>query len=70
MSIYCETLQEATAVISDEWKSRRQKPALFAKVRIRFGEKYMIDYDINTTPPDVAPIDDLMHTVDGIIRRA
>lgn len=70
MAIYQETYDEAKEVIINGWTRDQSKPQLFAKVRIKFGEKYMIDYVETYFRPGIEVIEDLKGRVDEICTTA
>jgi len=61
MAIYRNTYEETKRTIEENWTSNGAKPNLFAHVRIRFGEKYMIDYTETYICSGIEVIDDLVH---------
>lgn len=63
MAIYEETYDAAAKVIRSGWVERQSRPNLFAHVRIRFGEKYMIDYTETHIRPGIEVIEDLRHQI-------
>lgn len=70
MAIYEDTYDEAKNVIVNGWIKNRSKPHLFAQVRIRFGEKWMVDYTETQIRPGIEVIEDLIERVDEICASA
>lgn len=69
MAIYEETYSEAEKVIRDGFNRDGSKPHLFAKVKIRFGEKYMVDYTESYIRPGIEVIEDFKSQIDEICNR-
>jgi hypothetical protein len=68
MAIYKDTYDEAKNTILENWNSNRSKPTLFARVSIRFGEKYMIDYSETYIRPGIEVVEDLKNQIDGLCK--
>jgi|GEM_PF-6062395 len=66
MAIYKDTYEEAERTITENWTSNGSKPNLFAHVKIRFGEKYMIDYSERFINPEIEVLEDLIQKIDYI----
>lgn len=66
MAIYKETYNEAKNTIIENWIEHKSKPLLFAKVKIRFGDKYMLDYTESHFRPGIELIDNFEGQLDGI----
>ena len=68
MAIYKDTLDDAVQVVTDSWNRDKSKPFLFAKVRLKFGEKYMLDYVETQIRPGIEVIEDLSGRIGDICK--
>jgi len=68
MAIYEDTYNEAEETIKRNWNDSRSKPKLFAKVRIKFGDKYLLDYSESTFKPGISVLEDFSHKINLILK--
>jgi hypothetical protein len=64
MACYVNSYEEAVEFVRSNAPA---KPGIFAKVRITFGEKYMIDYEARVIPNNIQLITDLRPKLDEIL---
>ena len=67
MSIYKNSYEDAIETINTNWNSKRSKPLLFAKVKIKFGEKYMLDYISSKIPYNIILLENYISLIDDIL---